>query len=200
MKLQHCAPRPQVEVMRHARHKVLGMTVEEIAKQDRVGIRAVEESIRNVELYNSLNSLEALELGETEVILFNKEVEKVVLADALKAEKKVYAEGGENAGEVIASEPDYDTRLKAVDSITKKAQAIFARHAKGNSINTNVSVGVGITENNGMSFEDRLREVYKRRQDAQNSLPVQNGELPAGEVIDLVPEKVKAPVDGNTQA
>src|SRR5271156_5827308 len=169
------------------------MSIEEIAKQDKRSVLTIEQSIRLVEAQAQIYGVNALEVSTIEVISSAKELEKQALKEALVAEKNIYADNGPNAGQVIASEPDHDIRLKAVSEITEKTKAVISRHTKGNTQTTqvNVGVGVGVHTDGATNFESRLREIVKKRHTEQP-------ELPAAGVIDIVPEKEKLSVDGST--
>jgi hypothetical protein len=185
-------PASDLHRYRFARHKVLGTPIEDIAKEDGVKVSTIESSIRDTEARNAMYSLDALEASQTEVVMFNKDLEKMALHDSLQAEKKIYAESGEHVGQVIASEPDYDVRLQASQIITEKTKAIISRHVKGTSVSTQVNV---VNSNNPSTntFEDRLREVLKRR---ENPALVQN-DLPANAVIDIAVEKAQDATSGD---
>jgi hypothetical protein len=180
---------------RHARFKS-GMSIEDIAKQDKKTTGTIEESIRTVEAQAQIFGIAALESSTIEVVSHVKDLEKQALTEALLAEKNVYAHTGDNAGDVIASEPDHEIRLKAVSEITEKTKVVMSRHAKGHTQTTqvNVGVGVGVHTDGATNFESRLREIVKKRQlNAANS-----GELAAdSNVIDVIPEKEKLAVNGS---
>lgn len=172
------------------------MSIEDIARQDKIKPESVEASIRLVEAQAQLFGIQSVETNTIELVTHVKEIEKQAVTEALTAEKHVYAHAGENAGAVIASEPDHEIRLRASEGLTEKIKAVMIRHVKGNTQNTNVNVGVGvgITTGESANFESRLREIVKKRQ-----LNVSQNELPAGgNVVDIVPEKAKTVVDGST--
>jgi hypothetical protein len=180
---------------RHARAKA-GMSIEDIARQDKVKPEQIETSIRLVEAQAQLFGIQSVETDTIELVSHVKEIEKMAVTEALVAEKRVYAHEGENAGEVIASEPDHEIRLRASEGLTEKIKAVMVRHVKGHTQNTNVNVGVGVGISAGEStnFESRLRDIVKKRQ-----LSTSQTELPAGgNVIEIVPEKEKTVVDGST--
>jgi hypothetical protein len=173
---------------RYARHKVMGLTIEEIAKEDGVKISTIESSVKIVAAQQSMYTMDALETSQIEVINFSKDLEKLALHDSLQAEIKVYGNTPETQGEVVATEPDYDVRLRASAIITDKVKAIISRHVKGNTQNTQVNVGIVNNQPTGNTFEDRLRAVLSKRE-----LPpsVQN-DLPADvEVLDIAVEKAQ---------
>lgn len=179
---------------RHARFKS-GMSIEEIAKQDKRSVLTIEESIRTVEAQAQIYGIAALETNTIEIVSHVKDLEKQALTEALLAERNVYGTG-DNVGAVIASEPDHEIRLKAVSEITEKTKAVMSRHTKGNTQTTqvNVGVGVGVHTDGATNFEARLRDIVKKRQlNAGNP-----GELAAGgNVIDIIPEKEKLAVNGS---
>jgi len=165
----------------------MGLGLEEIAKEDGVKLSTIERSIRDIETRNAMYSLDALETSQTEVVMFNKELEKTALHESLQAEKKVYATSGENVGEVIATEPDYDVRLHASEILTEKTKTIISRHVKGTSVSTQVNLAMVNNQPSNNTFEDRLREVLKRR---ETPLLVQN-DLPASGVLDIAVEEAQ---------
>lgn len=171
---------------RYIRHEILGMSLEDIAKEDNVGLGTVVRSIEVVKIQKHYVGLESLEASESEIVVNLKTMKQKAIERALEAERKVYVESGPDAGEVLTVEPDHEVQLRAVESITEISKAVLSRHAKGNSQTVNVGVGVGVT-NNFTSFEDRLRDVKKRMETPENGLP------PA--VIDIAPEKA---ANGNT--
>lgn len=170
------------------------MGMEEIAKADKVSVRTIEESISYVEAQNQMLGIAALEVNTIEVIGHVKELEKQALVEALTAEIPVWGTG-DAVGEIVASTPDHDTRLRAVGEITEKTKAVMMRHAKGNTNTTqvNVGVGVGVSNNEATNFETRLREIQKTRR----LNVVSQSELPAGaNTLEVVPEREKLAVDG----
>lgn len=172
------------------------MSLDDIAKQDKITVESIERSIKLVEAQAQLFGIQSVETNTVELVTHVKEIEKQAITEALIAEKNVYAHEGENAGEVIASEPDHEIRLRASEGLTEKIKAVMVRHVKGHTQNTNVNVGVGVGVTTGESanFESRLREIVKKRQ-----LTASQNELPAGgNVVDIVPEKEKTVVDGST--
>ena len=162
---------------RYARFKA-GQSPEEIALQDKISIARVKASIRAVEIQNSLYGLDALEVSQSEIVMYNKERQKIAISEALVAEKKVYAEQGEFVGEVIATEPDHETRLQAVGELRQIVAALGVRHSKGPSQNINLNQSLTMNTGTLVTFEDRLREIKKRRD---------SGELASGETIDIQP-------------
>jgi hypothetical protein len=169
---------------RYIRHEVLGLSIEDIATEDKVTPATVIKSIETVKIQKHYVGLESLEATESEIVVNLKDKKQRAIERALDAEKKVYVESGSQAGEVLAVEPDYETQLKAVETITEITKAVLSRHAKGNSQVVNVGVGVN---NTFTSFEDRLRDIKKK-------MEPENG-LPPASVIDIAPEKV---ANGNT--
>jgi hypothetical protein len=182
---------PEIHRLRYTKHKVMGMSPEDISEEEGVSVEIVRRSIRRIELQNSFTSIDALESSQIGVILHHKELEKAAISGALQAEKKVYAEAGEHAGEVIAVEPDHEIRLQAVNALTRKSEAVISLHTKSGGISVNTNIGVGVSNSSsGITFEDKLREIQRKREMQQLPSGVETG-LPPLEVIDLVPEKVK---------
>jgi hypothetical protein len=174
------------------------MSLEEIAKEDGVKVATIERSLKDVEAQSSMFNMDALEASQTEIIMFNQEMEKMALHDSLQAEVKVYGTTPDTQGEVIATEPNYEVRLRASEILTEKTKAIISRHVKGTSVNNNLNVGiVNNNQPSGNTFEDRLREVLRNRS-LELTAPVQN-DLPAGVVLDIAVEKAQdATVHGDS--
>ena len=178
-----CVPPASIHSMRHAKNKVLGQSIEAIAKEEGVGEQTVRMSIARVEAYHAIYTVDELKTGEIEVVLFNHEVKKMALHEALTAENKIYSVGGELVDKV----PDHDTRLRAVEILAKVANNImgtaikFLPNPSSSQVNVNVLAGGGSAGIVIATFEDRLREVQKKRLERG-----QNNALPAStEAIDV---------------
>jgi hypothetical protein len=164
-----------------------GISVEEIAKTDKVKPTAIEESIRLCKAQEQIYGINALETHTIEIITSAKDLEKQAIAEALTAETQVFGHTEDTAGEVIASVPNHEVRMRAMDTLTKRTSAIMARHVKGPTTNHNVNVGVGVVAGHGggaTNFEERLREVTRRRQ-----LTTGANVLPVGDIVDVEAEE-----------
>ena len=168
---------------RYVKHEVLGLSIDDIATEDNVTPATVIKSIETVKIQKHFLGLESLEASEAAIVIDMRPLKQAAIERGLTAEKKIYIEHGEGAGEVIAVEPDHEIQLAAVDRLTEMTKTVMARHIKGNSQTVNVNTGIGIT-NTFTSFEDRLREVKKKMEPAV--------ELPPANVIDVAPEKVES--------
>lgn len=172
-----------VHQMRYVKNKVLAMSTEQIAKEENVGVVSVQRSISQVEAYRALSTADETEISQTEIVLFNKDIEKLALRRALMAE--TVTEDGKRI-------PDFDRQLHASEILTDKAKNVMDANAKKvaaaataaaaqgsgtnvNITNVNSSGSIGIA-----TFEDRLREVKKKR---SGELEQNTKTLPA-EVID----------------
>lgn len=172
---------------RYARFKA-GVSLEEIARVDKVKPLTVDESIRMCKAQEQIFGIDALETHTIEIITSAKDLEKQALAEALTAESQVFGHTDDTAGQVIASVPNHEARMRAFDSLTKRTTAIMARHVKGPTTNHNVNVGVGVISSHGggaTNFEERLREVTRRRQ----QLTAGENALPAGDILDVEAEE-----------
>lgn len=197
MKTQRYIPVGLLHRKRYAKLKA-GMSVDDIAAEAGVDVKAIEISIRKVETQQQLFNLQSMEEKMIEDILDLAAVEKQAILEALQADRLIYNKGDDGvAGDIIAAEPDHETRLKASHAITEKQKAIYASRAKGSSINVNTQVGVGVAAGNGdTGFESMLREIQKRRRvdaGSQSELP------PVGTVIEVVPEREKLTIDGGSK-
>lgn len=148
------------------------MSTEQLAKEEGVDERYIQQSIAKVEAYRALNTLEELEASQVEVVLFNKDLEKLAIRGALQAVTEIR----DDKGKVIGKSPDHETRLKGVEVLAKITDNLIGAKAKPTQANnqTNVNVfagpgggGVGIA-----TFEDRLREVKKKRAQLEQNNPV----------------------------
>lgn len=163
------------------------MSVEDIAIADKVKPKAVEESVRMCKAQEQVYGIDALETHTIEIITSAKALEKQAISEALTAETQVFGHTEDTAGEVIASVPNHEVRLRAIDSLTKRTTAIMARHVKGPTTHHNVNVGVGVVAGHGggsTNFEERLREVTRRRQ-----LTTGANVLPVGDIVDVEAEE-----------
>jgi hypothetical protein len=189
------------ERIRYARNKVLQIPVEQIAEEDGVTVQRVEQSIRNVEKINALFNVEALEQSNIKIHLFTEARQMLAIADALQAERPIMAgpTASPDTPAIVGWEPEHDVRLRAFEALTERSKAVVARHVKGTTFNNSTSFGLQMNVSAGVTtFEDRLRKI--RESMNQPSLPVQNDRLPAGDVVDIVPEKVVPASDGNPPA
>lgn len=158
-----------------------GVSTADIAKQDGVSEKTVLASVRSVEVYEHLYSAPRLEAAQIQTVLQCEELEREALRCALQAELVIR---DPNNFEKIDSEPDIETRLAAVDRLTRKAEAVFGRHKPAPG-GVNVAVGVNVGSNaatQGKSFEERLRSINARRRE---QAPSPRPELTAGDVIDV---------------
>jgi hypothetical protein len=153
----------EVHRLRFAKNKLLGMSVEQLAKDEGIEERYIRQSIEKVEAYRALNTLEELEASQVEVVLFNRDLEKLAIRGSLTAVTEVR----DDKGKILYKLPDHETRLKGVEVLAKITDNLIGAKARavnsGSTTNVNIlnagnSGGVGIA-----TFEDRLREVKKKR-------------------------------------
>lgn len=162
--------------LRYVRNKVLGMSIEKIAEEDGVDEKYIKKSISQVEAYHAMNTMDDLKTSQVEVVLFNAEMEKLAIHNALQAEDKVYSP----EGELLDRRPNHEIQLAAVKVVKDIAESLLGSSAKvpllpsTNTTQVNImtggSTGIGIA-----TFEDRLREV-KRKRTEQNILPASSSE------------------------
>jgi hypothetical protein len=162
----------EIHRLRFAKNKILAMSTEQIAKEEGIGESCIKQSIARVEAYRALNTIEALEASQVEVILFNSEVQKRALRNGLMATTVFTDKDGK-----VSREPDYETQLQCLNIMERMTKNLLGSKPGGAplpSSTTNVNIvnaaggaGVGI-----LTFEDRLREVKRKRALIDQGLPV----------------------------
>lgn len=164
--------------LRFVKNKLLGMSTEQIAKEEGINEKYIKQSIAKVESYRALHTLDELEASQVEVILFNKDLQKIAIRNGLQATTQIIlkekdAEGNEN--EKIVEVKDVGMQLRTVEVIAKMTDNLMGSRARSlpqqttnvNILNAGGGTGVGIA-----TFEDRLREVKRKRgQLEQQALP-----------------------------
>jgi hypothetical protein len=154
----------EIHRVRYVKNKSLGMSTEQIAREEGISERFIKQSIASVEAFKALTTLEELESSQVEVVLFNKDLEKLALRNALQAKTVIYNEA---TGKKISEQPNHEIQLEAVKVIADITDNLVGSKkgvpAGGSTTNVNIlnapgSAGVGIA-----TFEDRLREVKRKR-------------------------------------
>ena len=154
----------EIHRVRYVKNKTLGMSTEQIAREEGIQEKYIKKSIADVEAFKALTTLEELESSQVEVVLFNKDLEKLALRNALQAKTVIY---NEKTGKKISEEPNHEIQLEAVKVIaditdnlvgSKKGLPVGGSTTNVNILNAPGSAGVGIA-----TFEDRLREVKRKR-------------------------------------
>ena len=154
----------EIHRVRYVKNKTLGMSTEQIAREEGIQEKYIKKSIADVEAFKALTTLEELESSQVEVVLFNKDLEKLALRNALQAKTVIY---NEKTGKKISEEPNHEVQLEAVKVIADITDNLVGSKkgfpAGGSTTNVNIlnapgSAGVGIA-----TFEDRLREVKRKR-------------------------------------
>jgi hypothetical protein len=159
--------------LRYVKNKVLGLSIEQIAKEEKVKEENILRSISLVESYYAMNTMEELRASQVEVVLFNAELEKAALCSALQAETKIFHE---KTGKLISREPNYDVRLKGVEMLVEIGKNLITADARSNAPSNNTQVNVNVAGGSTVgvaTFEDRLREVRKKRE-ALPTPPLEN--------------------------
>lgn len=139
-----------------------GLTVEDIAREDGVSVRTVRASIEFVQLKESLNTQSEMERQQMSIINSVVETERRTLKEALTATRIIERDGKQK------SLPDWETRTKAMDTVTQRIKAVKERPAvTGGGNQTQVIVNPTPTPTiSGISyrsFEDRLRQHIQGR-------------------------------------
>ena len=155
----------EIHRLRYVKNKSLGMSTEQISREEGIQEKYIKQSIAAVEAFKALTTLEELESSQVEVVLFNKDLEKLALRNALQAKTVIY---NEKTGKKVSEEPNHEIQLEAVKVIADITDNLVGSKYKGvpgggsttnvNILNAPGSAGVGIA-----TFEDRLREVKRKR-------------------------------------
>jgi hypothetical protein len=153
----------EIHRVRYVKNKSLGMSTEQLAREEGISERFIKQSIAAVEAFKALTTLEELESSQVEVVLFNKDLEKLALRNALQAKTITR----DDKGKKVAEEPNHEIQLEAVKVIADITDNLVGSKYKsvptGSTTNVNIlnapgGAGVGIA-----TFEDRLREVKRKR-------------------------------------
>lgn len=179
----------EVHRVRYAKNKILGMSTEQLAREEGIDEKYIKKSIAMVEAFRAMVTIEDLEASQVEVVLFNKDLEKIALRDALQAKTTIFS----NDGKKISEEPNHEIRLSAVKEIREITDSLIGSKNKGgggggNNVNVNVlnapgGSGVGIA-----TFEDRLREVKRKRGLLEQNNPSMSSEDEESDVEDFTPD------------
>lgn len=168
---------------RYHRHKILGLPLEEIARQDKVTVETIRTSVLAVQMARGLANREEMELTQFSTIIELQELERKALTSALTAETE-------------KKKPDHNVRLRASEIINEK---IAALQPKGRGM----PIQVGVQVNNGQpssvdptpvrvaaratSFEEIVRKLDAERENLV--LPEQIADPP---IIEADPDGVRS--------
>ena len=184
--LKRKGKRPEADVLtdlacsRFYRFHELGMSKADIAREDGVGIAAVDLSLMRVRAHRARYNSAAVIASQSKLILETAELEKAALAAALQATTMEQTGVDDEDKPVFEPVPNHQIRLQASEIITEKVAAI---QPKGNGKSINVQTNVGVVSQpqgpaappRGLTVEERLRELQAKRQglltDGQNSAP-----------------------------
>ena len=167
------------------KNKSLGLSAEEIAKEEKVKPDAVRRSISDVEAYHALFNLKEMEAGQNEVLILNQRLETLAINSGLTAETIIR----DKDGKIIAREPDHELRLKSVQLMISLVEALESRN-KGGGGNQTVQVGISLPQATAgaQSFEDRLREISKKRsEEISSGVPALIEARPQEPVTEFIP-------------
>jgi hypothetical protein len=135
-----------------------GLSVEEIARQDKVQKEAVDKSLRLVEMFRLTCAPSEVELRQAETMMVLADQDEAALSRALNAHHKIYSADGKKS---VGVEPDYTVQLDAVKEMTKRTEVLIGKKNSGPSVN--IQNNVGVLGRSVVTFEDRLREIQQRR-------------------------------------
>lgn len=162
--------------VRFVKNKVLGMSTEQIAKEEGILEKFVQKSVAQVEAYRAMNTLDALEASQVEVVLTNHKYQKEAIKNGLTA--RVANEVEKGGIKVIVFEPNHDVQLRTLEIMAKMTDTLVSSKNKGtggNQNQVNIAIAGGGVAGVGIStFEDRLRKIK-----AERSGLVENKTLPA---------------------
>lgn len=165
---------------RYIRVKKLGYTPDDLAKEEGVSVETINKSIARYEVAKSLRSMEQVAEGQASIVAAVNHLETKAIAGALEAQTFAYDAYGkpvkDGKGNPITV-PDHEIRLRAVDTVNKKIEAIQPKSRGG--VNVAVGVGVNATPVGGQTaprFEDRLR-ILKEKRLMLNAPPVEEGNV-----------------------
>jgi hypothetical protein len=163
------------------------MTIEEIAAADHVSISTVQTSIKAVEVRKQLCSIHEVETAEAQLLLDTIPLQQRALERALNATQMVMGAHGR-----VKEVPDHTTQLRAVDVLTQKSASLRPQVKVAPTTQVNVNTG-NQTLVNGMTFEDRVREIREKRQQVE-TVPALPGPIDLGGYSEAEPE---GDVDGD---
>ena len=163
------------------------MTIEDIAVQDHVSVDTVRTSIKAVEVRKQLCSIHEVETAEAQLLLDTIPLQQKALTEALVATQIVMGTKG-RAKEV----PDHTTRMRAVDVLTQKSASLRPQMKIAPTTQVNVNTG-NQTLVNGMTFEDRVRQIVEKRREAE-TVPALAAPVDLGGYTEAEPE---GDVDGD---
>lgn len=187
---QHRNSPSSLDSSRYYRYHDLGVSADDIAREDGVSALTIRESIKRVTLYRAEFSPPEVLASQAKTVIGVAELEREMLAKALQAKtvREIQGEDGEITTETIE---DFATQLQASEIITRKVEVIQPKVVKGGvNVQTNVGVGVAATPaavapGRGFTVEERLRELTAKRQ----------GQLPAAPAEQIVSPVLAAPIE-----
>ena len=170
VEIQGSLKKSSINLSRYIRHN-LGTTPEDIAKQDGVGVAAVNKSIRAIDAYRATHTVEFLNQSMIEVVMANTDHLKKAMKGGLTATKK------DDKGKKV---PDHTVQMHAIDAATKIVTALQPKQGKGIHVNVNqqqaVAGGTPPPESGFVGYEERLRSI-RAKIDQHNQLPSATGDV-----------------------
>jgi len=139
-------------------HVAKGLTIEEIADRESVGVARVQDSIDRCKEYRYRFSNENVALRVNEIVIGQMESINTVFSEGLKAKKYLPLPKGR-----YKTVPDHQSRLdtvKTIKSLQEVAQPKVPLVQNNTQFNNNTG-GMGFAP--GMSFESRLRLVRQKK-------------------------------------
>lgn len=157
-----------VHKLRYAKHKIQGMSIEDIAKEEKVSEHTIRDSIFKVESYRAICNFNEVEAVESEILLSTKDLRKLALESALRAVRTIRNE----KGKLICQEPDHDTRMRAIEASVRSLEALARRYSTTKiQQNTQLNLGVGVSvAGKRVSFETLLQKVRESQKDSEEEI------------------------------
>src|ERR1700732_5164186 len=107
-----------------------GMSVEEIAKQDKVEKGSIERSLRLAEMFRLTCAPSELELRQTENLMVLADQDEAALSRAYNDHHSIY----DTKGKKIEIEQDYPAQMEAVKEVTKRTEVLIGKKGGGASV------------------------------------------------------------------
>lgn len=138
-----------------------GMSIEDIAESDGVSISRVQQSIKTVQAYRQMCTVEEANVAVVDIVLSAAEAQKRSILLALNATKSV------KRGNRYVQEPDWDVRRWAMGEWRMLVETSKPKAGNQSSLSIGVAVNqqqqtpVSTPSDGPESFEDVLRRVKK---------------------------------------
>jgi hypothetical protein len=182
-------PTSRVAMERYDRNKA-GESIAEIAEKDKVSEKAVQDSIRNVQLYRSRYTHEAANQAISEIIVEKAQKVGKAIDNGLEAYQE-YEITDKRGRKRRVRRPDVSAQMRAVGEYRQLAVVIQPKSAPSTHVNVGVGVSNRVQTGSYSGMEDRLRTIIKKQKETpllEGSTLVQSVmEIPTGEFEQVEP-------------